>query len=92
MTYGQTGAGKTFTMVGDDKQPGLYFTAVEEVFRLVKDPGSLRYNISVSVVEIYNEEMRDLLVHDQSNNRFRLLERDGLVHSEQSKRRVTSKN
>jgi hypothetical protein len=33
MAYGQTGSGKTFTMVGDDGNPGLYFSAVDEIFR-----------------------------------------------------------
>ena len=36
MAYGQTGSGKTYTMVGDDKNPGLYFTAVDNIFNTVK--------------------------------------------------------
>lgn len=37
LAYGQTGSGKTYTMVGDDHNPGLYFTAVDEVYRIIKD-------------------------------------------------------
>lgn len=33
MSYGQTGTGKTFTMVGDDNDPGLYFKTVNEIFK-----------------------------------------------------------
>ena len=55
MAYGQTGSGKTFTMVGDDKNPGLYFTSVDEIYRHQKKHPSIEFDISVSVVEIYNE-------------------------------------
>jgi DNA replication protein DnaC len=37
MSYGQTGSGKTYTMVGDDKNPGLYFTAVDEIYNIIKE-------------------------------------------------------
>lgn len=56
MAYGQTGSGKTFTMVGDDGNPGLYFSAVDEIFRqvgMVRD--ACEFDIKVSVIEIYND-------------------------------------
>ena len=56
LAYGQTGSGKTYTMVGDDKNPGLYFSSVDELYRNIKNnKGRIEYDISVSVVEIYNE-------------------------------------
>ena len=94
LAYGQTGSGKTFTMVGDDRSPGLYFSSVDELYRLVKQRrGQVEYDISVSVVEVYNEQMRDLLSKDQAYNQFKLLEgQDGNLYGDQIKRKVSSKN
>lgn len=56
MAYGQTGSGKTYTMVGDDKHPGLYFTAVDEIYRNIKArKGEIDFEVKVSVIEIYND-------------------------------------
>lgn len=94
IAYGQTGSGKTYTMVGDDRNPGLYFSSVEQIYRTIKaTKGQIEYDLSVSVVEIYNEQIRDLLVKSKQNNVFKLLEGpDGNLYAEQVKRRVTSKN
>ncbi|NXT25516.1 KIF25 protein, partial [Syrrhaptes paradoxus] len=76
MAYGQTGSGKTYTMLGpqleensafsieDESQLGIIPRATEEVFRLIseKPPGS--YWVEVSVVEVYNNEIFDLLAKD----------------------------
>ena len=72
MAYGQTGSGKTFTMIGDHDRPGLYFTSVREVFRRMEERAEFitESRIRVSVVEIYNETIRDLLPkkkHSTSN-------------------------
>lgn len=62
MAYGQTGSGKTYTMIGEDDNPGLYFTAVDELFERINERKKLiDYEIGVSIVEIYNETLRDLL-------------------------------
>lgn len=62
-------------MVGDDKNPGLYFSAVDEVYKIIKKTSHrLEYDLSVSVIEIYNEQIRDLLAKDQKYNQFKLLE------------------
>jgi len=80
-------------MVGDDKNPGLYFTAVDEIYKIIKKKPSVDYDVSVSVIEIYNEQIRDLLCKDQSHNSFKLLEgSDGRLYGEQIKRKVSSKN
>lgn len=61
--YGQTGTGKTFTMEGTKEARGVNFRTLEELFRIIKDREKLyRYDISVSVLEVYNEQIRDLLV------------------------------
>lgn len=58
MAYGQTGAGKTFTMDGDERQPGLIPLAIE---RLFKKAALGEVQISISMLEVYQEQLRDLL-------------------------------
>jgi kinesin family protein C2/C3 len=58
MAYGQTGAGKTFTMDGNEKQPGLIPLAIERLFRKAAQ-GEVQ--ISISMLEVYQEQLRDLL-------------------------------
>ncbi|XP_042485130.1 kinesin-like protein KIN-14Q [Macadamia integrifolia] len=61
--YGQTGSGKTFTMEGTEVARGVNYRTLEELFRIIKDRrGIFHYEISVSVLEVYNEQIRDLLV------------------------------
>lgn len=61
--YGQTGTGKTFTMEGTDEARGVNFRTLEELFHIIKErQQQFRYDISVSVLEVYNEQIRDLLV------------------------------
>ncbi|WOH03074.1 hypothetical protein DCAR_0522466 [Daucus carota subsp. sativus] len=61
--YGQTGSGKTFTMEGTDEARGVNFRTLEELFRIIEDrKNQIRYEICVSALEVYNEQIRDLLV------------------------------
>ncbi|XP_019361440.1 PREDICTED: kinesin-like protein KIFC3 isoform X1 [Gavialis gangeticus] len=60
--YGQTGAGKTYTMEGTPDNPGINQRALQLLFSEVRGKASdWNYVISVSVAEIYNEALRDLL-------------------------------
>ncbi|XP_059569674.1 kinesin-like protein KIFC3 isoform X4 [Alligator mississippiensis] len=60
--YGQTGAGKTYTMEGTPENPGINQRALQLLFSEVRGKASdWNYVISVSVAEIYNEALRDLL-------------------------------
>lgn len=61
--YGQTGSGKTFTMEGTEEARGVNFRTLEQLFCIIKEREKLyRYDVSVSVLEVYNEQIRDLLV------------------------------
>ncbi|KAL5184381.1 Kinesin-like protein KIN-14Q [Glycine soja] len=61
--YGQTGTGKTFTIEGTKEAQGVNFRTLEKMFDIIKERHKLYcYNISVSVLEVYNEQIRDLLV------------------------------
>lgn len=59
----QTGSGKTHTMEGPTTDPGVNARALAELFRLVDErQDSETIIISASLLEIYNESIRDLLV------------------------------
>uniref|UniRef100_A0A8C1V670 Kinesin-like protein n=1 Tax=Cyprinus carpio TaxID=7962 RepID=A0A8C1V670_CYPCA len=60
--YGQTGSGKTYTMEGVPEDPGINQRALRLLFSevLEKKP-DWDYKITVSMVEIYNETLRNLL-------------------------------
>jgi hypothetical protein len=66
--YGQTGSGKTHTMQGYGDEHGVNPRALNELFNLAKErKGAFDYDISVSLLEIYNETIRDLVEpHDES--------------------------
>ncbi|XP_062170285.1 kinesin-like protein KIN-14N [Alnus glutinosa] len=64
--YGQTGSGKTYTMMGrpgHPEQKGLIPRSLEQIFqtRQSLQPQGWRYEMQVSMLEIYNETIRDLL-------------------------------
>lgn len=60
--YGQTGTGKTFTMEGTEQSRGVNYRTLEQLFEIAKERSeTFTYNISVSVLEVYNEQIRDLL-------------------------------
>ena len=61
--YGQTGSGKTYTMMGSPEEPGVNMRALNELFRLkAKNAGTINYSIRLSFLEIYCEDIRDLLI------------------------------
>ncbi len=60
--YGATGAGKTYTMLGTQDQPGIMFRTLHHLFiEISKTSTDLMYQVSMSYLEIYNELIRDLL-------------------------------
>lgn len=64
--YGQTGAGKTYTMLGDENNPGIMFNTMKEVFKeMKKHQRDREYTIRVSFLEIYNENIKDLIMVSQ---------------------------
>ncbi|KAG0309260.1 hypothetical protein BGZ98_004109 [Dissophora globulifera] len=59
--YGQTSSGKTYTMSGTERQPGITPRAVEDVFKYIRENSEREFLLRVSYLEIYNESIRDLL-------------------------------
>lgn len=59
--YGQTGSGKTHTMSGTEDEVGIIPLAIAGVFEDIENNPARHYLLRVSYLEIYNEQIRDLL-------------------------------
>ncbi|XP_039737700.1 kinesin-like protein KIF25 [Pteropus medius] len=68
LALGQTGSGKTYTMLGPPSDAphdvGLVPRAVEGLFRLISENPSRSTQVEVSVMEVYNNDIFDLLAKD----------------------------
>uniref|UniRef100_A0A3B4F457 Kinesin-like protein n=1 Tax=Pundamilia nyererei TaxID=303518 RepID=A0A3B4F457_9CICH len=65
--YGQTGSGKSFTMQGVSEpatQKGVIPRAFEHIFESIQCAENTKFLVRASYLEIYNEEIRDLLGSD----------------------------
>ncbi|ESQ43722.1 hypothetical protein EUTSA_v10005951mg [Eutrema salsugineum] len=74
ITYGQTGAGKTYSMEGpgiqdsDEHKKGLLPRVVDGMFEQIRSSKDMaRYTVKLSMVEIYMERVRDLLDLSKGN-------------------------
>jgi kinesin family protein C2/C3 len=65
--YGQTGSGKTHTMAGGDgKDRGVNIRAIEDLFQIIQRNGhESSFEVKIQMLEIYNEQLRDLLDENQ---------------------------
>ncbi|UJR14088.1 hypothetical protein I4U23_001084 [Adineta vaga] len=65
--YGATGAGKTYTMLGTENNPGVMYRTLHDLFvEIKKFEGQREYQVTMSYLEIYNELIRDLLAPSSS--------------------------
>ncbi|GLT88112.1 hypothetical protein SLE2022_061510 [Rubroshorea leprosula] len=60
--YGQTNSGKTYTMRGSSNEPGVIPLAVHDLFDIIQQDVEREFLLRMSYMEIYNEEINDLLV------------------------------
>eukprot|EP00117_Sycon_ciliatum_P033371 scpid22121/ scgid25693/ Kinesin-like protein KIF17; KIF3-related motor protein len=68
--YGQTGCGKSFSMTGIEDPPtqrGIIPRAFKHIFESVASNNEAKFLIHGSYLEIYNEEIRDLLGKDSKS-------------------------
>ncbi|KAK8959731.1 Kinesin-5 [Platanthera guangdongensis] len=71
--YGQTSSGKTYSMMGKNEPPeekGLIPRSLEHIFVASQSLGfqGLKYTIQASMLEIYNENIRDLLLSSRPDS------------------------
>ncbi|KAL6555341.1 hypothetical protein OROGR_006599 [Orobanche gracilis] len=59
--YGQTSSGKTHTMRGSSSEPGVIPLAVHDLFNIIQQDIDREFLLRMSYMEIYNEEINDLL-------------------------------
>ncbi|EPQ50948.1 kinesin-domain-containing protein [Gloeophyllum trabeum ATCC 11539] len=64
--YGQTASGKTFTLSGNEEQPGIIPRAMKDVFAFIRRTPTREYLLRCSYLEIYNETIHDLLAPPSS--------------------------
>lgn len=65
--YGQTGCGKTHTMMGsneNDESKGIIPRTFSQIITITKNETAKNHLIRCSFIEIYNEEIHDLLGKD----------------------------
>uniref|UniRef100_A0A3B3CIR2 Kinesin-like protein n=1 Tax=Oryzias melastigma TaxID=30732 RepID=A0A3B3CIR2_ORYME len=62
--YGATGAGKTHTMLGSPNDPGVMYRTMTELFKRMDDvKDEKEFAVAFSYLEVYNEQIRDLLAN-----------------------------
>ncbi|KAM6364044.1 kinesin-like protein KIF27 isoform 4-T4 [Pluvialis apricaria] len=65
--YGQTGSGKTYTIGSGhiasvaENEKGIIPRAIQELFRRISENRTIDFHVKVSYIEVYKEELRDLL-------------------------------
>eukprot|EP00736_Rhodelphis_marinus_P012093 Rmarinus@m.19927 len=65
--YGATGAGKTHTMLGTDDQPGVMMLSLQDLFEKIEQKKNEKScKVTLSYLEVYNENIRDLLSSNSS--------------------------
>ncbi|XP_038904817.1 kinesin-like protein KIN-14P isoform X3 [Benincasa hispida] len=76
--YGQTGSGKTYTMTGPNgatkENWGVNYRALNDLFEISQTrSGAISYEVGTQMVEIYNEQVRDLLSSNASQKKLGIL-------------------
>ena len=70
LCYGQTGAGKTFTMTGaqtDYKYRGIIPRVLSSIYQEINSRYEHQIKVSISYLELYNETLLDLLSENNPN-------------------------
>ncbi|XP_037694432.1 kinesin-like protein KIF18A [Choloepus didactylus] len=66
LAYGATGAGKTHTMLGSAAEPGVMYLTMLDLYKSMDEIKEEKVcSIAVSYLEVYNEQIRDLLVNSR---------------------------
>uniref|UniRef100_A0A1A9UXB9 Centromere-associated protein E n=1 Tax=Glossina austeni TaxID=7395 RepID=A0A1A9UXB9_GLOAU len=76
--YGQTSSGKTYTMMGDEENPGVMVLAAKEIFKEIQQHSDRQFLLRVGYIEIYNERIYDLL--NKKNQDLKIHESNGIIN------------
>uniref|UniRef100_A0A8B9SXD8 Kinesin family member 18A n=1 Tax=Anas platyrhynchos TaxID=8839 RepID=A0A8B9SXD8_ANAPL len=69
LAYGATGAGKTHTMLGSPEDPGVMYLTMMALYNCMDQIKEDKIcNVAVSYLEVYNEQIRDLLVNSGTSS------------------------
>jgi kinesin family protein 18/19 len=66
--YGATGAGKTYTMMGEELNDGVMLLSIQELFDQIDNVTQDKdYQLKITYIEVYNEIIKDLLNSKNKN-------------------------
>lgn len=89
--YGQTGTGKTFTMEGftyhsSDNNRGIIQRSIEDIFNYIEEysNSNTKFMVRASYIQIYNEQISDLLKIEKVNLQIREDKKKGVYVEGQS--------
>lgn len=72
LAYGQTGSGKTHSMgtcyTGGAEEMGVIPRAIQDIFKIVETRADWKFHITVSFMELYQEQLYDLLSNKQRDS------------------------
>ncbi|CAB4068756.1 CENPE [Lepeophtheirus salmonis] len=74
--YGQTSSGKTHTMMGDEDEAGVIPAAIDQIFASIEATQNREFLLRVSYLEIYNENIVDLLAYSGGSKKYLQLKED----------------
>ncbi|OMJ72464.1 hypothetical protein SteCoe_29093 [Stentor coeruleus] len=77
--YGQTTSGKTYTMLGTPDFPGILPCSIREIFQTIVKDTENEYNVWITYIEIYNEQINDLLAPGKVNLKVKEDPKQGVV-------------
>jgi len=72
--YGQTGSGKSYSIVGYEENKGIIPLVCADLFRRIDEASSddVAFRVQVTMLEIYNEKLRDLLNPKTANDQLKI--------------------
>ena len=92
LAYGQTGSGKTHTLIGSKHEEGIFPLLVRDILHCKKKlvPEYINCDVRMSYMEIYNEQVQDLLGEQEEINKCRVREhpKQGAYVENLSERRI----
>lgn len=89
--YGQTSSGKTHTIRGTPSSPGLIMQSLSYLFDFIQSSQE-KFQIKISFLEIYNEQINDLLDPSKTNLEIREHPEKGIYIDKLSEPIVTCKS